>query len=116
MNTMNTALDAMADKACEEALKAAMTILRNMGWSNDEILQAGSEWLLPRLTAECKARLDEAVDDFREAMEAGMSAWATRAFVMTFIAAGIKVASEGHAEFRGTEDEEARMTRMAAER
>jgi hypothetical protein len=116
MNTTNTALDSLVSRACDKALWSAITILRNLGYSNEEVLQAGDQWMLERLKAECKSRLDEAVTDFREAMEAGLSAWATRAFEMTFVVVGIKVASEGHAEFRGTEDEESRMTRMAAER
>jgi hypothetical protein len=116
MNATNTALDALTSRACDKALAAAATILRNLGWTNDEILRAGEQWLCPRLKVECKSRLDEAVTCFREAMEAGLSAWATRAFEMTFVEAGIKIASEGHAEFRGTENEEARMSRMAYER
>ena len=109
-------LDDMTTEGCNKAMEASVTILQNLGWTKEEILQAGSDWLLPRLRAECKARIDDAVLSFRDAMEAGMTAYATRAFHMNFVEAGIKIAEQGHSEFRGTDDDHSRMARLAFEK
>ena len=86
-------LDQMTTNGCHKSMEACVARLRAIGWANEDISHH-AEALTARLRVACKACLDEAIRDFAEAMQTGMSGYAVPTFYATFAAAGVRVADE----------------------
>lgn len=85
---------------------AALSRLRTLGWSTDEILAAlddgPSEAALPgRVAAACRAARPGALEDFADAVAAGMASVAVQTFAASFALAGINAANAYHQAERG---------------
>ena len=91
-------LDNITTQACHKAMKACVDQLKELGWSSEDIL-AASATLLPRLRAEAKSILDDAVADLTEALASPCSKhYAAVAFNLEFVLAGNRVARAIDAE------------------
>lgn len=86
--SFNVGLIALGKLAAETAMKSAVSYIQKNN------LRVDTQKLIESLRKHCKARLGEALDDSREAFEAGMKDIANQTFLLSMCQAGIDAAKE----------------------